>query len=64
MDMPARDDKETFDPTVFLSHFKEPRESRQPGRAIYPRYQVLLLVPLVHLAGAEAFTGIARFGER
>ena len=38
--------------------------SRQPGKVIYPLDEVLLLALLATLAGAEAFTDIARFGEK
>jgi hypothetical protein len=64
MDMPAPDGGGIFRPTVFLSHFKDLRDSRQPGKVIYPLDEVLLLALLATLAGAEAFTDIARFGEK
>jgi hypothetical protein len=39
-------------------------QRRQSGKVIYPLDEVLLLCLLAVLAGAEAFTDIARFGER
>ena len=39
-------------------------DGRQPGKVIYPLDEVLLLALLATLAGAEAFTDIARFGEK
>jgi hypothetical protein len=45
----------------FLCHFSSLPDSRQPGKVIYPLNEVLLLAVL---AGAESFTGVARFGEK
>jgi predicted transposase YbfD/YdcC len=64
MDAATDDDGSLFEATVFLSHFKDLPDSRQPGKVIYPLDEVLLLVLLATLAGAEAFTDIARFGEK
>jgi len=50
--------------TSFLHHFRELPDHRQPGKVDYPLPEVLLLILLAVLAGAEAFTDIARFGER
>jgi len=50
--------------TVFLSFFKDMPDHRQPGKVIYPLEEILLLCLLAVLAGAEAFTDIARFGEK
>jgi predicted transposase YbfD/YdcC len=50
--------------TVFLAYFKEMPDRRQPGKVLYPLDEVLLLCLLAVLAGAEAFTDIARFGEK
>lgn len=50
--------------TVFLSYFREMPDHRQPGKVRYPLDEVLLLCLLAVLAGAEAFTDIARFGEK
>jgi predicted transposase YbfD/YdcC len=48
---------------VFLDHFKDLPDVRQPGKVIYPLAEVLLLCLLAVLAGAETFVDIARFGE-
>jgi hypothetical protein len=49
---------------VFLSYFNDRPDHRQAGKVAYPLDENLLLCLLAVLAGAEAFTGIARFGER
>ena len=49
---------------VFLSHFKDLPDPRQPGKVIYPLAEVLLLCLLAVLAGAETFVDIALFGEK
>jgi len=64
MDMPAQEDGEIFEATVFLDYFKDLPDGRPPGKVIYPLDEVLLLALLATLAGAEAFTDIARFGEK
>jgi predicted transposase YbfD/YdcC len=64
MDAPAQDDGEVFEAAVFLSYFKDLPDTRQPGKVIYPLDEVLLLALLATLAGAEAFTDIARFGDK
>ncbi len=64
MDGLAHDDGEIFEATVFLSHFKDLTDPRQQGKVTYPLDEVLLLALLATLAGAEAFTDIARFGEK
>jgi len=50
--------------TSFLHYFSGLPDQRQPGKVDYPLPEVLLLILLAVLAGAEAFTDIARFGER
>src|SRR5271170_7571803 len=50
--------------TVFLSYFKDMPDHRQAGKVTYPLDEILLLCRLAVLAGAEAFTDIARFGEK
>src|SRR5208283_1625707 len=50
--------------TVFLSYFKDMPAHRQAGKVTYPLDEILLLYLLAVLAGAEAFTDIARFGEK
>jgi predicted transposase YbfD/YdcC len=47
---------------VFLSYFKDLPDHRQPGKVMYPLDEVLLLVLIAVLAGAESFVDIARFG--
>jgi predicted transposase YbfD/YdcC len=53
-----------FETTVFLNHFNDLPDHRQAGKVIYPLREVLLLTLMAVLAGATAFTEIARFGER
>src|SRR5450631_2643129 len=55
---------EIAETTSFLHYFSELPDHRQPGKVDYPLPEVLLLILLAVLAGAEAFTDIARFGER
>ncbi len=49
---------------VFLSHFKDLRDPRQPGKVCYPLDEILLLCLFAVLAGAECFTEIALFGVK
>lgn len=54
-----------FDETVvFLRYFEDLPDPRQRGKVIYPLDEVLLLCLLAVLAGAEAITDIARFGNK
>src|SRR5216683_927686 len=55
---------EIAETTSFLHYFSELPDRRQAGKVDYPLPEVLLLILLAVLAGAEAFTDIARFGER
>ena len=48
----------------FSSPFQGFAGSSQAGKVDYPLLEVLLLILLAVLAGAETFTDIARFGER
>ena len=64
MDSSAEDNGEIFEATVFLSHFNDLPDTRQPGKVVYPLNEVLLLALLATLAGAETFTDIARFGDK
>jgi hypothetical protein len=58
------DDRGAFgEAVVFLNHFKELPDHRQPAKVMYPLDEVLLLVLLAVLAGAESFVDIARFGH-
>jgi len=50
--------------TSFLGYFKDMPDNRQAGKVEYPLAEILLLSLLAVLAGAEAFTDIARFGEK
>ena len=50
--------------TSFLHHFNDMPDHRQAGKVDYPLQEILLLSLLAVLAGAEAFTDIARFGEK
>src|ERR1700746_764673 len=49
---------------VFLDYFKDLPDPRQRGKVLYPLDEVLLLCLLAVLAGSEAITDIARFGEK
>ena len=47
--------------TSFLRYFNDLPDYRQAGKVDYPLPEVLLLILLAVLGGAEAFTDIARF---
>jgi predicted transposase YbfD/YdcC len=64
MDGDAGDREALAETTVFLSYFKDMPDHRQTGKITYPLDEILLLCLLAVLAGAEAFTDIARFGEK
>lgn len=49
---------------AFLEHFQDLPDARQAAKVVYPLDEVLLLSLLAVLAGSEAFTDIARFGEK
>jgi predicted transposase YbfD/YdcC len=49
---------------VFLRYFNDLSDPRRRGKVTYPLNEVLLLCLLAVLAGAEAITDIARFGEK
>lgn len=49
---------------AFLEHFQDLPDARQAAKVVYPLNEVLLLSLLAVLAGAEAFTDIARFGQK
>ena len=49
---------------VFLRHFKDLEDPRQPGKISYPLDEILLLCLLAVLAGTERFTEIALFGVK
>src|SRR3982751_1569410 len=48
----------------FLDHFQGLSDPRQLGKVVYPLDEVLLLSLMAVVAGAEAFTDIARFGQK
>ena len=54
---------EIAETTSFLHYFSGLPDHRQAGKVDYPLPEVLLLILLAVLAGAEAFTDIARFGS-
>ncbi len=64
MDESATDCGAIFETTVFLSYFNDMPDPRQAAKVVYPLDEVLLLALLAVLAGADAFTDIARFGEK
>jgi predicted transposase YbfD/YdcC len=64
LDASGKDFEALAETTVFLSYFKDMPDHRQAGKVTYPLDEILLLCLLAVLAGAEAFTGIARFGEK
>lgn len=64
MDDAATDCAALAETVVFLRHFKDLQDPRQPGKVIYPLDEVLLLCLLGVLAGAECFTEIALFGTK
>jgi predicted transposase YbfD/YdcC len=64
MDGDAETREALAETTVFLSYFKDMPDHRQAGKVTYPLDEILLLCLLAVLAGAEAFTDIARFGEK
>jgi predicted transposase YbfD/YdcC len=49
---------------VFLEHFSDLPDPRQPGKVTYPLQEILLLCLLAVLAGAEGFVDISRFGKK
>jgi predicted transposase YbfD/YdcC len=64
MDADAAGHETLVETTVFLSYFKDMPDYRQAGKVTYPLDEILLLCLLSVLAGAEAFTEMARFGEK
>ena len=64
MDLEAENREALAETTVFLSYFKDMPDHRQAGKVTYSLDEILLLCLLAVLAGAEAFTDIARFGEK
>jgi hypothetical protein len=64
MDTLATDSGAIFGATGFLSYSNDLLDPRQAVKVVYPLEEVLLLALLAVLAGAEAFTDIARFGDK
>jgi predicted transposase YbfD/YdcC len=64
MDDLATDCGAIFEATIFLCYFNDLPDPRQAVKVVYPLDEVLLLSLLAVLAGAEAFTDIARFGDK
>src|ERR1700722_14286452 len=60
----ARDCAVFGETVVFLSYFKDLRDTRQQGKVEYPLDEILLLCLLAVLAGAETFVDIALFGDK
>ena len=64
MDDVACDAGALSETVVFLSHFKDLPDGRQSAKVRYPLDEVLLLCLVAVIAGAEAITDIARFGDK
>jgi hypothetical protein len=64
MEVVACDPEAVAETVVFLSYFKDLPDSRQSAKVKYPLAEVLLLCLLAVIAGAEAITDIARFGDK
>jgi predicted transposase YbfD/YdcC len=64
MEAMGRLDDRVVDAVVFLEYFRDLPDGRQSAKVKYPLDEVLLLCLLAVIAGAEAITDIARFGER
>ena len=64
MNVAATDGAAFAETVVFLGHFKDLQDPRQPGKISYPLDEILLLCLLAVLAGAECFTEIALFGVK
>ena len=63
MDDVACDAGALSETVVFLSHFKDLPDGRQSAKVRYPLDELLLCLVAV-IAGAEAITDIARFGDK
>ena len=64
MESTATDGAAFGEAVVFLRYFNDLPDPRQAVKVVYPLGEVLLLALLAVLAGADAFTDIARFGEK
>jgi hypothetical protein len=52
-----------FESASIIGCFSGLRDPRQQGKVVYPLVEVLILVLLAVMAGADAFTEIERFGK-
>lgn len=64
MDVVDRQCDRIVDTVVFLEYFRDLPDGRQSAKVKYPLDEVLLLCLLAVIAGAEAITDIARFGDK
>ncbi len=56
---------DAFDKVIgWLEHFEDLEDPRQNGRVLYPLNEVLLLVLLAVIAGAEGWTEAALYGRQ
>ena len=51
-----------FESAAVIGFFSDLSDPRQSGKVVYPLVEVLILVLVAVMAGAEAFTEIERFG--
>ena len=56
-------DTAAFESAAIIECFSDLSDPRQHGKVVYPLVEVLILVLLAVMAGAEAFTEIERFGK-
>ena len=54
---------EGFERTVIVEYFSTLDDPRQQGKVVYPLVEVLILVLMAVLAGAEGFTEVESFGK-
>src|SRR5271155_1075065 len=64
MEVTSQQGDKVVDAVVFLEFFRELPDGRQRAKVKYPLDEVLLLCLLAVIAGAEAITDIARFGDK
>ncbi|WP_250958073.1 ISAs1 family transposase [Rhizobium sp. CG5] len=64
MDVADCEGDRIVDAVVFLEYFRNLPDVRQSAKVKYPLDEVLLLCLLAVIAGAEAITDIARFGDK
>lgn len=56
-------DATAFESVSIIECFSELSDPRQAGKVVYPLVEVLILVLLAVMAGADAFTEVERFGK-